>query len=419
MAGPARGNGAAPDKASPRTTGTGSSSVRTRCRYGDKCRNNRPRHRRDYSHPGDDDYEAGEAEGEAEAKAMVWKLFSRWDVDGSGDLDSNQFVLFLQLCGMDRQVALDVFKVVDKNRNGRIELAEFVSWVFLIDRDSREQFSQTAWRAPDGLTRGWSLTPAENEDMQKLQELLRVTDPHNLGTGRDVRDKGVRYSKLEVVFAWKLNKPRQAQMLELKREDIKSQLQAIKKTRSVGRIRTKLSHLEDWFQVDASVNENIFLHGTKPEAVLAIINNGLSEKVSGGLFGCGVYLAEDPSKIDQYCTMHEDGGAGDELKRALYDETGVAFRPGVYYCFVVRALMGCPVITDNGEEDIDTGADIWWSDECRQLSHIPGVVPPLHYNSLVVELGDYPTSHVRHREFVHFDGNACTQIQYVIAYRRV
>jgi len=49
------------------------------------------------------------------------------------------------------------------------------------------------------------------------------------------------------------------------------------------------------------VNEKILLHGTRPETLLTLLQNGLSERFSGGLFGNGSYLAEDPSKIDQYC----------------------------------------------------------------------------------------------------------------------
>merc|ERR1712129_226808 len=102
----------------------------------------------------------------------------------------------------------------------------------------------------------------------------------------------------------------------------------------IPKVITKLDHIGRKLHVLEDVNEKVFLHGTKPEHVSKIVNSGLNERFSGGLFGKGVYLAEDPSKIDQYCTS----GIGDErtvLEAMLYTNHGLlAPSEDVMYCFI-------------------------------------------------------------------------------------
>ena len=62
--------------------------------------------------------------------------------------------------------------------------------------------------------------------------------------------------------------------------------------------------------VDASINELFLLHGTKPDALVSVLTNGPSDKFSDGLFGQGVYMAENACKTDQYTTKDSAyGGA--------------------------------------------------------------------------------------------------------------
>ncbi|KAI8484075.1 hypothetical protein Bbelb_381930 [Branchiostoma belcheri] len=49
------------------------------------------------------------------------------------------------------------------------------------------------------------------------------------------------------------------------------------------------------------INEHFLFHGTKPERVEAIIAGGLDFRMSGqGMFGRGIYFAENSTKADQY-----------------------------------------------------------------------------------------------------------------------
>ncbi len=86
-------------------------------------------------------------------------------------------------------------------------------------------------------------------------------------------------------------------------------------------VETKFDPIASTFRVDSGVNEKFLLHGTKPETLLAILQNGLHERFSGGTLGSGLYLAEDAAKADQYCTV-DSGWCEDlrELHKRLYIE---------------------------------------------------------------------------------------------------
>ena len=64
---------------------------------------------------------------------------------------------------------------------------------------------------------------------------------------------------------------------------------------------------------------------------------------------------------------------------------------------------------------MDTGRPVFPQNIRRELAAIPRVSPPLHYHSLVVELGRSVT---RYREFVLFHSERVYP-EYLIAYQRV
>jgi hypothetical protein len=169
--------------------------------------------------------------------------------------------------------------------------------------------------------------------------------------------------------------------------------------------------------VDSSLNEVFLLHGTKPEALHAVLANGPSEKFSDGLFGQGAYFAENPCKNDQYvskdATYHGNDMASDLhlLHKALYRKVK---HPGdVYYIILCRVVMGRYVRTQQPPVDMDAGGSIWASLE-RELAQIPSTNPPIHYHALVAELG---AKIMRHREFLQYH-HARIYPAYLIAYHR-
>ena len=169
------------------------------------------------------------------------------------------------------------------------------------------------------------------------------------------------------------------------------------------------------------LNEKWLLHGTKPELVNLVLENKLNERFGRGLFGSGVYLAEDAEKMDQYCTPDRRSATGlDDLHGILYGAgPDRVKRPhdgrdgDIFYAFVVLACCGIPVRTKDGEYDLNKpGYKIFSSDDKRELAFVPGT--NVRFHSLLAETGGIIK---RYREFVIFNGDR-TNIAYLIAYLR-
>jgi len=158
------------------------------------------------------------------------------------------------------------------------------------------------------------------------------------------------------------------------------------------------------------------LHGTAPDTVLALLSSGPNERFSGGLFGCGTYLAEDAGKNDQYVLADRSFGQVGPLHSRLYGEKNK--HPGrVYYLFLCRVVLGRFVATKTGGEGARSleGQPVYATDARRELGYIPGLEPRVHYHSLLAELGG--AIH-RHREFVVFR-DARIYPEYLLGYQRV
>jgi len=269
----------------------------------------------------------------------------------------------------------------------------------------------------------WTVRPVSGRELEALRAFMHVPDPQNLGIGRDVKEKE-RYKSLQLVYAWKVSKPNKRPVYEAKKQQVESDMRLAGKVMPLPIINTKLDAVAAQLGVDDSVNEKILLHGTKPEIVLTILQNGLNERLSGGLFGSGSYLAEDPSKIDQYCTPDQGLGSGDKSVEVLHDKLYRQHdlnHPGrVFYCFATRVVLGIPVYTKDGEVNMNPpGQNVWLTGDKRELVTVPETIPPVHYHTLIAECGQGHAYKVkRHREFVTFSGDR-TLIEYVIAYRRV
>ena len=251
-----------------------------------------------------------------------------------------------------------------------------------------------------------------------LKALLNVEDPKQLGKGRDVNPYLRAYTRLELEAAWQCIAPDRNERYELEKKQVRRDISMLQSQGMAMQIeRTKLDWIKD-STLDPDLNEKWLLHGTKPEFVLAMLQQGLNERITSmnGMLGAGVYLAEDAEKVDQYC--FPDSGQGspefDELHRILFPNTPGAARhpagpgsaPGgvndLFYVFVVRALCGYTY-----HQDMPGGADR------RELPEVPGSTPPVRYHSLI-----FDSTRFRYREFVNFH-SVRTHIQYLLAYRRV
>lgn len=174
-------------------------------------------------------------------------------------------------------------------------------------------------------------------------------------------------------------------------------------------------------ELNASCNEKFLLHGTKPETLLTILSNGVSDKFSGGLFGGAAYFAETPSKNDQYTTKDPhliDNASGTDAVAQLHNKLYRSeHHPGdVYYLILCRVVMGYMDITQDGRISTRHRRSIWaqGADE-KELSTIEGIAPPIHHHSLVAETGGILA---RHREFLQYHA-VRVYPAYVLAYHRI
>eukprot|EP00927_Polykrikos_kofoidii_P050445 TRINITY_DN44361_c0_g1_i1.p1 TRINITY_DN44361_c0_g1~~TRINITY_DN44361_c0_g1_i1.p1 ORF type:complete len:682 (-),score=96.35 TRINITY_DN44361_c0_g1_i1:82-1845(-) len=265
---------------------------------------------------------------------------------------------------------------------------------------------------------GFLLRRVNRDDLQFdfLAKAFTVRKPGELHKGRDVHDSFPTYDGLAVAAAWQVLSWRNC-AYTLTRQLLKRRLNA----RSDLDVQPVVSAL-DVFEsadlvVDTAMNEKFLLHGTKPETVLPILANGLNERFCGGMFGNGTYLAEEVEKIDQYVSIDADfasSGPLADLHERLYGNG--SNHPGkCFYAFVCRALLGCCVHTQNGATSL-AGGDVFvdGSDAGRELSVIAGTSPPVHYHTLVAELG---AKIFRFREFVVFHSDRILP-EFLVAFHR-
>ena len=271
--------------------------------------------------------------------------------------------------------------------------------------------------------------------LQSLEALLQTEHPDSLGKGRDVSKKYGKYDSLKLACAWKVDHPRNLDRYTTGMKRVQQELKLFERQgKNVSNVPGLPVRTADvgGFTLSQACNEVILLHGVNPGRLLALLSTGLNERYAGGgagtAFGDGVYLAEDAGKTDQYVGPDSAYDPSSELHKWLYSET-VPHPEDVLYVLVVRAALGFPVRTqrtlDNSKKakthdlraarvtSMDDGTPIF-PVNCRELSAVPGVTPPICHHSLIAELGQ---DIVRYREFVLFHSEY-VHVDYVIAYHR-
>jgi len=155
---------------------------------------------------------------------------------------------------------------------------------------------------------------------------------------------------------------------------------------------TIVSTWRDWMKhrlhQDKGSNEVFLFHGTRPDLVNVIAESGLDERVCslGGLFGAGIYLAENSSKSDEYCTPDVQG---------------------LCSMFLVRAVLGTP----------------YEALEPRNNSRRPPCMPRADQRLYDSVIGVMKQTHPRaflekYREFIVYDRNQVYP-EFLIHFRRV
>eukprot|EP00927_Polykrikos_kofoidii_P084012 TRINITY_DN8746_c0_g1_i2.p1 TRINITY_DN8746_c0_g1~~TRINITY_DN8746_c0_g1_i2.p1 ORF type:complete len:404 (-),score=56.99 TRINITY_DN8746_c0_g1_i2:744-1955(-) len=268
--------------------------------------------------------------------------------------------------------------------------------------------------------------PMSHPIWKALCLMFQVDDPENLGVGRDVKEKDA-YNMIRPIHGWKLGCPHRASLHDTAQQMVVRDLQDVQTLVGNTQVKSKLHAAAAQLQkegVTEEVQELFLLHGTKPQSIRSIMRNGLNEKMSSGLFGKGIYLAEDVSKIDQYCTVDSGPCASEEglqtLHEELYSDSDLQHPGAVFYAFVCRATIGIPIYTKDGEHNMHPpGNKLFLNEDKRELSVVPGSDPPVMYHTLIAEAGPSREGFrlQRHREFVIFESNRVLE-EYLVAYKR-
>mmetsp|Transcript_3889 Transcript_3889/g.7991 ORF Transcript_3889/g.7991 Transcript_3889/m.7991 type:complete len:256 (+) Transcript_3889:28-795(+) len=250
---------------------------------------------------------------------------------------------------------------------------------------------------------------------------LEVQNRGWLGSGRDQTEAG-RYNNLRAARAWRVQSPVLWLKFAAKREEVR--VFAKRFPRGCGerpslwekpqKAGTLLPVGKD---LDPRVNEALLFHGTSPQLVLSILETGFNERFAGNsagtAFGCGVYLADDAGKSDQYVSCDRKLDPSSEVHQAFYrgkqtpNGEKVEHPENVFYLFLCRAVLGFVV-------PYTSSPSVFQSAERKELIPIPGTSPRVHHHSLVV----HPGSTVqRYREIVITHGERVYP-EYLIAFKR-
>jgi len=285
------------------------------------------------------------------------------------------------------------------------------------------------WSGQD-LDQGWIAVPVAEEIFQKLSALFVVTQPRELGTGRDAASYSRAYSNLKLWCAWRIEHQSLWDKYVAERNDVVRHLRQLERSSiETPQWRSKLEDATVGMpdELCAPIGERYLLHGTKPEVLLDILHQGFNDKLASlrGMFGAGAYFAEDPEKIDQY-TREDPGHEAPGLERLhsrLY-RAGGHQHPGddIFYCFVVRVTCGACFLSRGFKDslrDHDSDFQVFVNEDRRELSAVPGSDPRIPYHTLVVQTGKEAKKRIeRFLEVISFSANRAYP-EYLLAYQRV
>lgn len=156
----------------------------------------------------------------------------------------------------------------------------------------------------------------------RMESLMTETSrPDFIGKGRDnmnLRHKGYRVlsiKRVENLFLWK--------RYVLQRSLVAAKIPQGAKAHECVKVESWRSWQRDELSQNFAANEVFLFHGLHHSLVNQIAKEGFDERVCNlkGMFGAGIYLAENSSKSDEYCVENSTNSS---------------------FMFLVRATLGAP-----------------------------------------------------------------------------
>jgi len=275
--------------------------------------------------------------------------------------------------------------------------------------------------------------------LQCMQAILDRAPADELRKGADVDPTIPKYSKLVLQGVWTIHNDLKDQAYKNCKEQIRADMRKLNVAEDTVTELQAVPNIQAVAPLDHEVNEKILLHGTKADKVLKLVKKGFDERLnSRGLFGWGVYLAENAAKIDQYTTPEPGTSSfipattsedwANRLKDELFNKPELEVPTcELHFMLVCKALLGCPVHTKDGQTAVQSaaataGSQVFVNAQRTQFVNVPDkllTAPEMdsgyvRYHSLVAELGEKIQ---RFREFLVVKGDALQPI-YLVAYRR-
>eukprot|EP00743_Colponemidia_sp_Colp-15_P009984 GILK01010955.1.p1 GENE.GILK01010955.1~~GILK01010955.1.p1 ORF type:complete len:1401 (-),score=269.56 GILK01010955.1:37-3882(-) len=172
------------------------------------------------------------------------------------------------------------------------------------------------------------VTADVKKEMQSLFD--KCCNVHTLGHGRDQQQAG-SYSQLEVHTVWRVENFKLWNKFMARKMELKSLGKGVKGATGTG-TETVSTDQDSWVrdtQLNGRLNEKFLFHGTDAVVADIICEHGFDERVAalGGMFGAGIYFAEQSSKSDQYVRRDSQG---------------------LFYMFVSRVMLGTQVYHTQG-----------------------------------------------------------------------
>ena len=162
--------------------------------------------------------------------------------------------------------------------------------------------------ALEGIPAYFSSPPSSNDvllidvtasHLTQIQELVTKSCLATLGTGKDQKHRQDKYDSLVVTKVTRVENRRLFARYTAQKNFMK------KSSGQSAPLPHPLQSESNWTAaqgLDITVNESYLFHGTNPNYLESIATHGFDERLSGkGLYGYGIYFAENSSKSDQYC----------------------------------------------------------------------------------------------------------------------